>query len=277
MSKIKNISAFLFSKHFVKHFGLVLLFYVVVILSLFFYLNYSTNHGEKIFLPNFIGTNSEDAKNKIKNLGLEYQILDSVYDITKPPGTIIDQNPIATASSKIYVKTGRIISLRVTKATKLVDMPSLVDKQIQFAETVLAARGLKYIIKYKIISERSGAVIEQLYLGRQIKPGEQIQIGSQITLIVGQKDEEKSMPIPDLVGLDMAACLVIFDSLKCPYLMRFDECLTHEDSLAARVLMQSPEFIPGTKTFRSNTIVIRLGAFIKEEGFEQPNDIEKEE
>ena len=277
MSKIKNISAFLFSKHFVKHFGLVLLFYVVVILSLFFYLNYSTNHGEKIFLPNFIGTNSEDAKNKIKNLGLEYQILDSVYDITKPPGTIIDQNPMGTASSKIYVKTGRIISFRVTKATKLVDMPSLVDKQIQFAETVLAARGLKYIIKYKIISERSGAVIEQLYLGRQIKPGEQIQIGSQITLIVGQKDEEKSMPIPDLVGLDMAACLVIFDSLKCPYLMRFDKCLTLEDSLAARVLMQSPEFIPGTKTFRSNTIVIRLGAFIKEEGLEQPNDIEKEE
>jgi hypothetical protein len=41
--------------------------------------------------------------------------------------------------------------------------------------------------------------------------------------------------------------------------------------------MQSPEFIPGTKTFRSNTIVIRLGAFIKEEGLEQPNDIEKEE
>lgn len=277
MSKIKNISAFLFSKHFVKHFGLVLLFYVVVILSLFFYLNYSTNHGEKIFLPNFIGTNSEDAKNKIKNLGLEYQILDSVYDITKPPGTIIDQNPMGTSSSKIYVKTGRIISFRVTKATKLVDMPSLVDKQIQFAETVLTARGLKYIIKYKIISERSGAVIEQLYLGRQIKPGEQIQIGSQITLIVGQKDEEKSMPIPDLVGLDMAACLVIFDSLKCPYLMRFDECLTLEDSIAARVLVQSPEFIPGTKTFRSNTIVIRLGAFIKEEGFEQPEEIEKEE
>ena len=277
MSKIKNISAFLFSKHFVKHFGLVLLFYVVVILSLFFYLNYSTNHGEKIFLPNFIGTNSEDAKNKIKNLGLEYQILDSVYDITKPPGTIIDQNPMGTSISNIYVKKGRAISFRVTKSTKLVDMPSLVDKQIQFAETVLTARGLKYIIKYKIISERSGAVIEQLYLGRQIKPGEQIQIGSQITLIVGQKDEEKSMPIPDLVGLDMAACLVIFDSLKCPYLMRFDECLTLEDSLAARVLMQSPEFIPGTKTFRSNTIVIRLGAFIKEEGLEQPNDIEKEE
>ena len=277
MSKIKNISAFLFSKHFVKHFGLVLLFYVVVILSLFFYLNYSTNHGEKIFLPNFIGTNSEDAKNKIKNLGLEYQILDSVYDITKPPGTIIDQSPMGTSISNIYVKKGRAISFRVTKSTKLVDMPSLVDKQIQFAETVLAARGLKYIIKYKIISERSGAVIEQLYLGRQIKPGEQIQIGSQITLIVGQKDEEKSMPIPDLVGLDMAACLVIFDSLKCPYLMRFDECLTLEDSLAARVLMQSPEFIPGTKTFRSNTIIIRLGAFIKEEGFEQPNDIEKEE
>ena len=277
MSKIKNISAFLFSKHFVKHFGLVLLFYVVVILSLFFYLNYSTNHGEKIFLPNFIGTNSEDAKNKIKNLGLEYQILDSVYDITKPPGTIIDQSPMGTSISNIYVKKGRAISFRVTKSTKLVDMPSLVDKQIQFAETVLAARGLKYIIKYKIISERSGAVIEQLYLGRQIKPGEQIQIGSQITLIVGQKDEEKSMPIPDLVGLDMAACLVIFDSLKCPYLMRFDNCLTLEDSLAARVLMQSPEFIPGTKTFRSNTIVIRLGAFIKEEGFEQPEEIEKEE
>ena len=85
------------------------------------------------------------------------------------------------------------------------------------------------------------------------------------------------MPIPDLVGLDMDSCLVIFDSLKCPYLMRFDNCLTLEDSLAARVLMQSPEFIPGTKTFRSNTIVIRLGAFIKEEGFEQPEEVEKEE
>lgn len=226
---------------------------------LFFFLNFNTKHGEKIFLPNFIGLNAEDAKTKILELGLEYQIIDSVYDLTKPSGTILEQNPVSTVFSTTYVKTGRIISLRVTKSTKLIEMPSLVDKQINFAESVLTSRGLKYIIKYKLIAERHGAVMEQLYKGRKIAPGEKIEIGSQITLIVGQKSEEKTMPIPNLIGLNAEACRAIMDSLKSPYLFKYDNCLTKEDSLSATVLLQSPEFLPGQTTFPSSTFIIRIG------------------
>ena len=59
---IKEIIAFVFSKHFLKHLGLIMLFYVSVVLIMMVYLYFYTNHGEKIEVPNFVGMNSEKAK-----------------------------------------------------------------------------------------------------------------------------------------------------------------------------------------------------------------------
>jgi beta-lactam-binding protein with PASTA domain len=58
--------------------------------------------------------------------------------------------------SKVYVKTGRAIGLRLSKKSELVEMPTLVHKQIQLAESILEQRSLRYEIRYRSTSEENG-------------------------------------------------------------------------------------------------------------------------
>ena len=137
LDKIKNtlklVIPFVKTKHFWKHFGLVILFYLVMVFATILYLDFATNHGEKIAVPNLVGLSGEKAKKRIESLDLTYQILDSIYDPKLPEGTVVEQLVEPTSLSQVYVKSGRIIGLRLSKKRKLVEMPSLLHKQIQFA------------------------------------------------------------------------------------------------------------------------------------------------
>jgi len=117
-SLFAQIKAFVFSKYFIKQAGLVVLFYLSVVFVMMVFLRFSTNHGEQIEVPNLVGKNAEEAKIILEDLGLEYQILDSIYDPKKPVGTIVSQNPKPTAYSLLFVKSGRTIALRVTKKNR---------------------------------------------------------------------------------------------------------------------------------------------------------------
>ena len=83
-STLKLIIPFVKTKHFWKHFGLVLLFYLVMVFANILYLDFATNHGEKIAVPNLVGLSSQKAKQRIETLDLTYQILDSIYDPKLP-------------------------------------------------------------------------------------------------------------------------------------------------------------------------------------------------
>ena len=130
MKFLQESKLFIFSKHFLKHVGLVLLFYITIVLLTMMYLHFSTNHGEKISIPNFTGMSSEKAIALIEELDLVYEIRDSVYRPELPQGTVIFQSPSPTSTSLLYAKSGRTISLRVSKNSDYTEMPSLIDKQI---------------------------------------------------------------------------------------------------------------------------------------------------
>ena len=255
---IKQIKSLIISKYFLKHFGLVILFYLLFVFGSIFYLNFATNHGEKIPVPNLVGLSSDEAKKIIEDLGLQYEILDSVYDpnsplFKKPEGTVFEQVIEPTSSSNVYVKSGRIIGIRLTKKTQLVEMPNLVFKQIHFAQSILDGRGLRFIIRYRQSEESNGSVIDQLFNGKKITQGTRIPIGSVIILVVGQLDIGIPFQIPNLVGLYRDAALKILDSLKISsYNVVCADCFTHEDSISALIFYQSPEYLEGENVFKSS-------------------------
>ena len=180
-STLKLLIPFVKTKHFWKHFGLVLLFYLVMVFANILYLDFATNHGEKIAVPNLVGLSSQKAKQQIETLDLTYQILDSIYDPKLPEGTVVEQLVEPTSLSQVYVKSGRIIGLRLSKRNQLVEMPSLLHKQIQFAQSILEQRGLRFIIQYQPTAEANGSVLDQRYKGRRIKEGDPLPIGSVVT------------------------------------------------------------------------------------------------
>ena len=132
-------------------------------------------------------------------------------------------------------------------------MPSLIDKQVKFAEGILTNRGLKYIIKYKATSEANGAVLEQLFRGKKINGGVKIPIGSRITLIVGQNDVGEPILTPNLIGLSYSEMLATLRSLGVPFSIYCNDCSTLEDSLSARVIIQSPEYLSDSLTIPKST------------------------
>lgn len=264
MPILRDLKLFVFSKHFLKHLGLIFLFYVTTVFLAMLYLTISTNHGEKIIVPNFTGMHSDKAIALLEELELAYEIRDSIYRPDLPQGTVVSQNPLPTSLSLLYTKSGRTISLRVSKNSDLTEMPSLINKQIKFAEGILTDRKLKCLIKYKATSEANGAVLEQLFRGKKIKGGVKIPIGSRITLIVGQNDAGEPILIPNLIGLSYAESLTLLNSLGFPYTFLSNDCSTTEDSLAARVVTQSPEFILGMEPIPKSTpftITIQKSAF----------------
>ncbi len=257
MDLLNKIKAYVWTRVFLKKVGLVVLFYLLVITITVFYLDAYTNHGEMIKVPNLVGKNVGYASAQLEELGLEYEVLDSIYDPSKPQGTILDQDPDPTALSNVHVKEGRIIRLRVSKKTRLIEMPSLVDKSQRFAESILKNRGLKYRLQYKPTNEADGAVLDQLYKGKVIKEGVRIPIGSTVTLIIGRNEQGAPVDIPNLVGLTIFEAKERLQSMGnfgffpvCP------DCLTYEDSVVARIQSQSPEFVEGTQVAGGSTFTV---------------------
>jgi beta-lactam-binding protein with PASTA domain len=254
LHKLKN---FVWSKHFLKHLGLVLFSYLLIVTIAVFYLDSITNHGQRIDVPNLIGQNVNNVKNKLVELELQYEVLDSIYDPTKPEGTILDQDPDPTTLSLVPVKSGRIIRLRVSKKTRLVDMPSLVDKSERFAISILENRGLTYVKEYKPSNEANGAVLEQRYKGRSIKEGEKVPIGAKIVLIIGQNDAGEPVDIPDLYGLTLAeARELLLQMGEFALVPVCADCITSEDSLAAKIESQTPEYVEGITIPSRSTITV---------------------
>jgi beta-lactam-binding protein with PASTA domain len=247
MGLFKKIKLFVFSKHFFKHSGLVILFYLVIITLTIFYLDLYTNHGEKIEVPNFVGQHVSSVQSTIDDLDLQYEILDSIYDPTKPEGTILEQDPASTKLTEVYVKEGRIIRFRVSKKLRLIEMPSLIDKSERFAQSILENRGLKYSITYEETSEADGAVLKQLYKGRTLREGEKVPAGAVITLIVGRNSATAPVEIPNLVGMSISQArsyLSSFGNLSLSLVC--GDCMNADDSTSAVINSQSPEYLPGT-------------------------------
>ncbi len=257
MELLKKLGNYIWSKNFAIQFGLIILVYVLGVLILKGCLSYSTSHGEKIDVPNLIGKNQNNLKNILAESGLEFEVLDSIYDPSKMEGTVLAQDPEATSTSKIYVKSTHVVKVRVSKRTQLVEVPALVDKSQRFAASVLKSRGFRYKLEYEPSLEAHGAVLQQLYKNKPIKAGERLPIGSTIKLIVGRGDAGLPQDLPDLFGLTIEEARARVANMSnmsfqaiCP------GCATKADSMATRVETQSPEFSEGAIVASGTTITV---------------------
>lgn len=243
MTLLKKLGNFVWSRRFLINISAIIVLYVIGVFVLKGCLNSSTNNGQKIEVPNLIGKNQNNLANLMSNSELKFEVLDSIYDPTKVAGTILEQDPIPTAKSNVYVKEGRTIKLRVSKRTLLVEMPDLVDKSQRFAEGILRNREFRYQLEYRPSKEAHGAVIEQRYKGKIIAPGKKLPIGSKVVLIVGRNEVGTIQPMPNLYGLTIPeARQRVRGMLNMEFIVACPNCVSTADSSIARVTSQSPEY-----------------------------------
>jgi eukaryotic-like serine/threonine-protein kinase len=257
METLKKLGNYIWSRNFAFHFGLIILVYVLGIFLLKGCLSFSTDHGDKIEVPNLIGKNQNNLKNILEESGLEYEVLDSIYDPSKVEGTVLIQDPEATSISKVHVKSSRVIKVRVSKRTQLVEVPEMIDKSQRFATTVLKSRGFRYRLEYKPSMEAHGAVLDQRYKNKSVRGGKRLPIGSTIVLVVGRDEAGIPQDLPDLVGLTIEEARARVARMSnmdfqpvCP------GCVTKADSMATIVETQSPEFTEGAIISSGTTITV---------------------
>ncbi len=173
---------------------------VILLLLLLFFLgslDLITKHGKTMKIPSVAGQSLAQAKKILEGQGFEVQIQDSIYNDTVPPLQVIRQFPEADNQ----VKINRTVYLTVNRAVPpVIAMPNLVSMTFRNAELVLQRYGLRLGDTVFKPDFAKNSVLDQMYKGQSIKPGTNIQQGSNITLVLGN-GVGMEMIVPDLFGL----------------------------------------------------------------------------
>ncbi len=187
----------------------VLLFFVIIFFVLQL-LGWITKHGEYLTVPAVKGKNTNEAIKLLESKGFEVAIQDSVYTDSLPQGTVIKQLPDPNAT----VKVNRTVFITVNRYTPpMITMPSLEGKSLNFALDILQRNHLKLGDTIYRADFMQGSIIEQQYEGDRIAPGEKVQWGSRITLVVSRGLEEKNLLVPDLLGMTFRQAKEQLDSM----------------------------------------------------------------
>lgn len=192
-----NFTEYLKTKSFRQHIIAALCTFFGLLLIAFFSLRYYTKHGEGLDVPSLKGLKIEDAISKLEGLGLRYEV-DSVYVMDQPPGIVTDQDP----DPGTFVKDNRTIYLTVnTSSAPNVRFPDVEAKSLREAKSIIESYGLKLGDTTYKPDVAKDVVLEALFGGQPIKPGESLPKGSRINFVLGDGRGSEEVDLPNLTGL----------------------------------------------------------------------------
>ncbi len=178
-----SFTKFLISKAFLRQLLIALGIIVVLVFATLFWLKSSTNHNQKIRVPSLAKLSLDEAHEKLKELDLRFEILDSSnYNPDFPKYSIIEQIP----KSGEYVKENRKIYLTLNRSGYVfLEIPEVVGKTRRQAEPTLISMGFEIgkITRKPYIA--LDEVLELRHNGKKITPGDELQKTSVIDLVLG--------------------------------------------------------------------------------------------
>ncbi len=118
-------------KQFLFQLLYIFLFVVGVLMLTLLWLRFYTNHGQELDMPDYVGTQLEEATKNAEDKTFEIVVNDSTHIVGKPGGEILDQNPKGGAK----VKENRKIYVTITKFNadriKFSDLPTLYGRDFE--------------------------------------------------------------------------------------------------------------------------------------------------
>lgn len=207
----------------------------IVLYFLFFaMLGFITGHGAQLKVPNIVGKTLKAGESQLKTIGFGIQI-DSAYDPSKKALTILGQEPEVGE----IVKPGRTIFLTVNKAEPpKTPMPNLNGLSLRSAIMILNSSKLELGDTTYRPDIAQGAVLDQLFNGSIIRPGQMIPQGSKISLVLGDGLGNTVFDVPDIVGLSYAEAVAMLSANNLLFTAVASDEIT--DTASAIVYMQVP-------------------------------------
>lgn len=179
---------YLFTKAFLKQLLFAVLALIVLSFLALWWLRSTTNHNQKIEVPNLAKLSLDIVEDRLDELDLRYEILDSAnYNPDYPRYSVIEQIP----KTGQFVKENRKIYLTLNPADyRKIKVPEVLGKTGRQARPTLLAMGFEIgkISKRPHISDH---VLEMRYKGEKLTPGMEIPKTSVIDLIVGDGTQNR--------------------------------------------------------------------------------------
>ncbi|MBC7903855.1 MAG: PASTA domain-containing protein [Gemmatimonadaceae bacterium] len=213
--------------------ALVFLLLLIFLLSL----KWITNHGENMKIPQVTGKTMAEATEILEKEGFDVIIQDSVYVDTLKASVIVKQLPEADA----LVKVNRSVYLTINRSSPpMIEMPPLVGLSLRSAEMVLKQHGLKLGDTSSRPDFAKNSVLTMIYNGKEINPGMKINMGSEISVVIGSGLANYDMGVPDLFGLTYAEAQTLIEANGLSFGVKlFDADV--KDTVNAFVYWQTPE------------------------------------
>ena len=178
-----SLQKFFFSFTFIKQVLIAVLIICITLFLFMFWISFTTNHGEEIIVPDLSKMTLEQAEDKLDELNLDYELLDTVdYNAAYPKLSVVQQDPDPGAK----VKQNRVIYLKINSSTySKVRIPDLIQKTYRQAVPTLLALGLEVGDTTYIPNLAKDMVLEMKMNGQPVKAGLQVLKMTKISLVLG--------------------------------------------------------------------------------------------
>lgn len=226
-----------------------------LLFGLILWLKNYTQHGVEIEVSDVRGMLVNDAEPLLTAQGLRMIVVDSTYSDKFPLGTIVDQDPQPMS----HAKNGRMVYVTINATTRrLVTMPNLQDMSYRQAQTTLRSMGLNVdsVFEYRPSAYRD-LVLEIKSGGVPVVPGEKLEVGTRVRLVVGYGRGENKVEVPNVVGLTLqeARSLLLSHRLTIGA-VQYDE--KEKEGEVQYVYQQTP--LSGEQLLEGETVALRLSA-----------------
>ncbi|MFD1293672.1 PASTA domain-containing protein [Lutibacter holmesii] len=175
---------FIKSKTFLKQLVLAIVGLVLFIFAVMKWLDITTNHDQKIEVPNLEKKSLLSVESILEDLDLKFVVIDSAsYNPNYPPKSVIEQSPEAGT----FVKEKRKIYLTLNPSNyNDVVIPDLFGRTKRQATSQLLGIGFRVSSTEILVKDIAKDVVRGLkFKGKELKIGDKIPKNSMITLMLG--------------------------------------------------------------------------------------------
>ena len=188
------------------HLGAMALLGILLLIAVSGWLNSYTHHDSAIQVPRLTDLTMEQAVPLLEELGLRYEIVDSMHVSGKPAGVILEQKPNARAR----VKINRIVFITLNKAIEE-SMAVPYVKDFSQRQAIASLEGAGFVVKEIrfVPSEFRNLVIDLRYNGESVEAGTTLPVGTSLSLVVGQGRSGGKVRVPELTALPLDSVILI--------------------------------------------------------------------
>ena len=179
-----SLIQFIKSKTFLKQLVYAIVGLMVFVFVVMKWLNISTNHDQKIEVPNLERMSLSEVEKTLTALDLRFYVIDSSnYNPDYPKKSVIDQDP----EPGDFVKENRKIYLTLNLSNYgNVEVPNVFGKTKRQVTSQLSSIGFKISANPIYVSDIAKDVVRGLkFNGKDLKAGDKIPKNSVITLKLG--------------------------------------------------------------------------------------------